>query len=157
MSGISIESTSCRRIIGRLETGDDLRAGIIQQAKLHNVTAGTVTAIGALSRLEVSEYHQDKRRYTYPIKREAAVEVLNLTGNLTLRDEELVLHAHIVASYTDEDELLSGTVHFIGGHVVAGTVYALEFEIQAMDDVLLHRGMHGPTGLTLWDRVERKL
>jgi len=156
MAGISIESFKGRRIIGRLEMGEELHAGLLEAARKHGVLAGTVTAIGAVSRLEVSEYEQSAGRYAEPIVRQGDAEILNLGGNFSYKDGELFLHAHILTSYITPQGRDAGAVSILGGHLVSAAVFACEYIIEALDDVELTRGLHEPTGLQLWVEAAKK-
>ena len=72
------------------------------------------------------------------------LEITNLIGNISLRDDEPMVHAHITLS--DENG------NAFGGHLVKGTiVFACEFIIYAFAGVQYHRGYDKNTGLPLWN------
>ena len=71
------------------------------------------------------------------------LEITSLTGNISLRDDEPMVHAHITVSDSDG--------RTFGGHLAPGTiVFACEFVITALDGPQLLRSHDDQTGLPLW-------
>jgi hypothetical protein len=146
---IVAESRRGRRIVGRLDRGRDLFEGLLAVCRERGVRCGELRALGSLERVEVAEYDQDqkvwKRGRTFTA---GGLELLNLTGNISERDGGLTLHAHATLM-RDRDN----GVEIIGGHLVSASVFALEFVIEAYDDLLLRRATDPATGLTLWNEA----
>ena len=140
---MKITVTPGRKIMGRLAKGEDLLAALTNCAREHGVTLGEVQAIGAVSRARVGYYNQAERKY-YFLDLERPLEIAALTGNISLKDGEPMVHAHVTLSDSDGSAF--------GGHLAEGTlVFACEFAIQEYRSATpLVRQMDDPTGLFLW-------
>ena len=132
-----------RKIIGRLAKGEDLLAALEKLALDHSITLGEVSAIGAVSQARIGYYNQTERKY-YFIDLGRPLEILNLIGNISLKDGKPMVHAHVTLS--DHEG------RAFGGHLAEGTLaFACEFMIQEYQSVTpLVRQMDDPTGLFLW-------
>jgi predicted DNA-binding protein with PD1-like motif len=143
---ILAESRRGRRIIGRLDRGVELLEAITSVCHKLKVRCGEVRAIGSLEAVEVAEYDQREKQWRPARRFQSAFEILNLSGNVSERAGELVVHAH-VAVMRDRDN----GIEVVGGHLVRARVFALEFVIDAFDDLVLRRGADDATGLQLWN------
>lgn len=103
-----------------------------------------MSAIGAFEWVELTEYNQDERRYEEPHRFERC-ELLAMKGNLSQRDGEPFWHLHATVSLREEGRDVT-----YGGHVVDGSVFALEFRIDCFDELELKRETDQATGLQLW-------
>src|SRR5688572_2991758 len=140
---IVAESHRTRRIVGRLDRGVELLDTIAEICRKYRVRCGEVRAIGSLEAIEVKEYDQREKQWRQARRFQSAFEILNLSGNISERAGELIVHAHI-AVMRDRDN----GIEVLGGHLVRARVFALEFIIDAFDDLVLRRGMDEATGLT---------
>jgi predicted DNA-binding protein with PD1-like motif len=98
------------------------------------------TAIGAFKHAIVGFFDREKMDYLkIPIKEQ--VEVLSLTGNITLSDEGYKIHAHAVLGKSDASA--------IGGHILEAHIWpTLEVIVEESPKHLL-RQMDPETGLPL--------
>ena len=71
-----------------------------------------------------------------------------MQGNLSERDGEPFWHLHATVSLREGDRDVT-----YGGHVVDGSVFALEFRIDCFDGLDLRRSHDDATGLQLWANV----
>jgi predicted DNA-binding protein with PD1-like motif len=134
--------TDCGVLIGKLCRGDDLLESLTEVAREKGFILGQVTAIGAVENAKVAYYNQKEKTYT-GIDLNGRYEILNLTGTLSLKDQEVMLHAHITLS--DENG------RAFGGHLLQGTsVFACEFSITPFVGPELNRGFDEETGLPQW-------
>ncbi len=140
-----------RRLMGRFEKGDALPQALLDFCKGNDIGAGEFRAIGAVTDLSVTEWDVEKSVYREPLTRKEPSEILLLYGNISKRDDDLFAHLHISASYFED-----GRICLIAGHLVKATVFACEFVLDAYDDLNLVRVADKPTGLFLWDEVNRK-
>ncbi|MGM0369668.1 MAG: PPC domain-containing DNA-binding protein [Bacillota bacterium] len=128
---------------GRLETGDDLLEELTDFVQGKEIKAGKISAIGAVQGATISYYDQETKEY-YSKELDESLEIINLEGNISLKDGEPIVHAHIALG--DED----GNLY--GGHLESGTtIFACEFVIQEYEGEALERGLHQPTELPLWE------
>jgi uncharacterized protein len=140
---MNIAVTPGRKIIGRLAKGEDLLAALEKLAQDHSITLGEVSAIGAVSQARIGYYNQSERKYYY-IDLARSLEILNLIGNISLKDGKPMVHAHVTLGDKDGQAF--------GGHLAEGTlVFACEFAIlEHQSTTALVRQIDGPTGLFLW-------
>ncbi len=128
--------------MGRIPTGADLLAFFQEWASRHQVETAWVSAIGALTKCQIAFFDQRQRRYQ-PLSFDEPLEILSLTGNLSLADGQPFAHLHLVAGRAD------GTT--IGGHVLTGCeVYTGEYRISVQHGPPLTRSWDEKLGLRLW-------
>jgi predicted DNA-binding protein with PD1-like motif len=95
------------------DTGQEVMKGLLAFARKHRLTAGHLTGIGAISDAVVGYFDPQKKAYLR-IHEEGQQEVLALTGNLALYDNEPFFHVHTVLGLRD------GATR--GGHLFEMTV-----------------------------------
>lgn len=133
-----------RRWMGRLDYDADLLMQLTQFCIDHAITLGRVEAIGAVKKARIGYYDQQDRSYSY-MDLERPLEILALKGNISLKDDQPFVHAHITLS----DEHGSA----FGGHLAEGTVvFAGEFILDQYTGPSLTRTPDTSTGLSLWGR-----
>jgi len=142
---ITVASHQTRTILGRLEKGADLIQGLLEVCRARKVRCGTVSVLGALETVELTHYDTKNKRYRPSRILAGPFEILSVVGNLSERKGEMALHLHITVSREGDNG-----IDVLGGHVLSGKVFACEFAITALDDVLLRRGSDRSTGLPLW-------
>jgi hypothetical protein len=129
--------------MGRLPYESDLIKKLTEIVKEKEVEAGKVTVIGAVKQGTISFYDQDKQEYMDK-KFDKEMEIVNCTGNISLKDGEPIIHAHI--SFGDEEGKI------FGGHLAPGTIiFAGEYIIEEFDGEPFKRGKDKVTGLPLWE------
>ena len=130
-------------IMGKLSYGCDLLEELTKVCSDNEIKLGKISAIGAVQKSCIGYYNQIKREYRF-INSEKHSEILNLTGNVSIKDDKPFVHAHVTLA----DE--AGNAH--GGHLASGTtVFACEFIIQPFDGSDFIRGIDEKTGLPLWE------
>jgi predicted DNA-binding protein with PD1-like motif len=79
-----------------LKTGEEVFGSLSDFAKRERISAAQLTAIGALSDVELKYFDWDKKKYeTIPVREQ--VEVASLIGDVALSPEGVpALHAHVV-------------------------------------------------------------
>lgn len=132
--------------MGKLKHGADLLEEITGICKKENIRLGRVEALGAVSKARLAYYDQDNHEYRF-FELDQHLEITNLTGNISIKDGEPMVHAHVTLA----DE--KGKAY--GGHLAPGTiVFACELVIQALDGPAFERGFDEETGLPLWSMSE---
>ncbi len=131
-----------RIFLARLERGDDLLEQLTALCEANGVQAGVVHAIGAVERAVIGYYDQKAGRYDeLPFPR--GMEIVNLQGNVSIKDGAPFVHAHITLGGADG--------RCVGGHLMPGTiVFACEIHLRAFEGEAPVRGPDEPTGLALW-------
>lgn len=132
-----------RTIMGRLAKGADLLGALEEQCRLHNITLGEVRAIGAVTKARIGYYQQDIQKYMF-LDLNQPLEILALIGNVSLKDGQPMVHAHVTLSDAEG--------RAFGGHLAAGApVFACEFVIQECQSAkVFQRVLDKETGLFLW-------
>jgi len=132
-----------RVIMGRLPQGQDLLIALNQLCKDQGVSLGEVRAIGAVTKAVVGFYDQDKRQYGF-LPLDEPMEILSLTGNVSIKDGKPFVHAHVVLGREDGSA--------VGGHLAEGSpIFACEVvlrELESQEPFV--RGMDEGTSLPLW-------
>jgi uncharacterized protein len=124
------------------EKGDEVISALQAFAEEHKLGTSYFTAIGALKHVVVGFFDREKMDYLkIPIKEQ--VEVLSLTGNITLSEEGYKIHAHTVLRKADASTL--------GGHVLEAQVWPTLELIVEESPKHLRRQIDPETGLPLLD------
>jgi uncharacterized protein len=93
-------------------SGQEVMTGLLAFARKHNLVAGHLTGIGAVSDVVIGYFDPEKKTYLRTHEKGQA-EVLSLTGNLALDRDEPFFHVHIALG------LRNGAAR--GGHLFAAT------------------------------------
>jgi len=110
---------------------------------LSHIKLGVFSVIGALTGAKLGYYKQDEKKYTDCVSLDKKLEIASCTGNISLLNSEIFVHAHIVLA----DH--SGKAY--GGHLMPGsTIFAAEYYIQELKGTPLERTRDPETGLNLW-------
>ena len=129
--------------MGRFQAGDDLLRALHDFCNKNSIRLGTFSIIGAVTQAKLGYYNQEQKQYTGCVELNKKLEIASCTGNISLKDGEIMAHAHIVLADWE------GKAY--GGHLMPGTnVFAAEFNIQELTDAELKRGKDPITGLPLW-------
>ncbi len=128
--------------MGKLPHGVDLLERITDICRENHIQLGRIEAIGAVKKARVGFYNQKTREYEFR-NFDGDFEILNLTGNVSLKDNQPMVHAHIT--------LADREGRAFGGHLAAKTiVFACEYIIEDFSGNALERGFDAETGLPLW-------
>ena len=140
------EFTPGRRFVGRLPNGKDLITSIEDFCKASSIQMAAFSVIGAVSSATLGAYDQKQQVYA-TFTEEGPLEIVSCTGNVSLLDQDAVVHAHIILGN------LEGKT--IGGHVFSETIiYAAEIDLQELTGKSLERAYDDTTGLMLWNISE---
>ena len=131
-----------RTIIGQLPYGSDLLDGLTQFVEKENIRLGRISGIGATTHAIVAFYDQNTKKYN-PLEFPGGMEILNLQGNVSIRDSKPFVHVHLILSDA------KGNV--FGGHLLQGTkLFACEVTVDEFEGNELVRAYDERTGLHLW-------
>ena len=125
-----------------MDSGDEVMEKLQKFAVANNMSAAEFKAIGAFSSTELGYFDFSIKDYKkIPINEQ--VEVLSLIGDIALKDNKPVVHAHAVVGKSD------GTAH--GGHVIKAIVKPT-LEVVLMEaPAHLKRKMNEDIGIPLID------
>jgi predicted DNA-binding protein with PD1-like motif len=140
------KATSRGIFIGKLSHGKDLLEEITDICRKENIRLGRIEALGAVQRARLGFYDQQTHEYYFQ-DIDQPLEITKLVGNVSLKDGNPFVHAHI--TLTDKKG------NAMGGHLAPGTlVFACEIILEVLDGPILERGFDRVTGLTLWEISE---
>ena len=123
-------------------TGDEAVAGLKTFARENGIGGAHVTALGAFSSVTVGFFDWQRKDYRR-IDFDEQMEVLSLTGNIGVKEDDPALHAHVALGRAD------GTAH--GGHLIAAVVRPTLEVIVTETPAHLQRRFDPETGLHLID------
>ncbi len=136
------QADSRKIFMGSINCGNDLLRELTDLCIDRKINLGRVEAIGAVRKARIGFYEQDKQEYRFSCF-DFPMEIANLTGNISLKDEKPFVHAHAT--------LVDGKGETYGGHIAEGTVvFACEFVLEAFDGACFERKHDQETGLWLW-------
>jgi predicted DNA-binding protein with PD1-like motif len=131
-----------RCMLGRLPHGKDLLKTIEEFCAQNSIQTGVFSIIGSVMSATLGSYDQNQQVYV-TFKKEEPLEIVHCTGNVSLKDGKIAVHAHAV--------LADMNGQTIGGHIFSETmVYAGEIYIQELLGKPLEREYDDTTGLPLW-------
>lgn len=132
--------------MGRLRHGCDLLDEITDICRKENIQIGRIEALGAVEKARLAFYNQHTKEYQFHMI-DQPLEITKLVGNVSLKDGNPVVHAHIT--------LADETGKTYGGHLAPGTVvFACELILESFDGPVFERGFDAQTGLPLWTLSE---
>jgi len=131
-----------KELIVRLKHDADVVQFITELAKNKGIEAGSFTAIGALKRAKLGYYDQKNHEYR-EMKIDSPHEMASCIGNVSLKDGEPFIHAHVV--------LADETGNTKAGHLLEGIVFAAEVHLRQLEGPKLERKYDEVTGLSLWN------
>jgi uncharacterized protein len=138
-----MEQAETKPFLIRLPKEDDLLEAITRAFRDLNIRKAAFNLIGAVTRATVA-YYAPSREY---VKKEfeGMFEIVSCTGNVSERDGEIFVHAHVILS--DHD------YKCFAGHLMPGTtIFAAElFGVPVPGEVPV-RLYDEPTGLALWSK-----
>ncbi len=137
----SVEAKAGKIIFARLFEDEDLLEAITQTAEKGRIKAGFLVLIGTLKKAKMGFFHQGRYK---PIEMAEPLEIVSCVGNISIKENELLVHAHIAVSNR------KGEV--FGGHVLPGCIIAATGELVLIEavDVDLQRKLDEKTQLYLW-------
>ncbi len=138
-----MEASEGRTFIGRFEFGKDLLESLTEICTKENIKLGVFNVIGAVKSARMGYYKQDIKEYADCISLEKTLEITSCLGNVSLKDSETFVHAHIA--------LADHEGKCYGGHLMPGAkIFAAEYYIKELTGPSLERKQDAETGLSLW-------
>ncbi len=131
-----------RTFIGAIAKDFDLYESLTKIVIEEDIRVGKITALGAVTEAVIGYYDQNLLEYKN-IELKAGYEILNCTGNISMRDNKPFVHAHLTLGDKDGNSF--------GGHLMPGTkVWACEVFIDEYSGEDLIREKNEETNLFLW-------
>ena len=128
------------KIVFQLEKGDRLMESTQKIATAENVKMASINGIGACSKIEMGYNDLSIKDYVFKTF-EGNLEILQATGNITLKDGEPFPHIHISVA---NDECKA-----FGGHLNEATISVTFEGVMQIIDLEIHREFNEDLGLAL--------
>jgi len=134
------ESSRVRRVVGRLDAGDDCVDQITEFCREHGISAAEVRAIGQLDHVELVRFREGAG-YETTFEGDGEFDVLQMSGNVAVLGGEPVVRLESVLAVEGPagPQVLTGQLR--GGRVVE-----MEFVLEVFDDLEMTRKMNPETG-----------
>ncbi len=132
-----------RVVVRRLVPGADLLEELNKLVKVEGVELGALSGIGALRKAAVGIFDLEKREYIVN-EFDEEMEICALTGNVSLKEGEPFVHAHL--SLSDRQG------RAFGGHLMPGCeIFVAEVILWELEGARLERcPQEDCGGLALW-------
>jgi predicted DNA-binding protein with PD1-like motif len=139
MNGLSVK----RVVVRRLVPGGDLLEELSKLVKAEGVELGALSGIGALRKAAVGIFDVEKKEYIVN-KFDGEMEICALTGNVSLKEGEPFVHAHLALSDRQG--------RAFGGHTMPGCeIFVAEVILWELEGARLERRPREDCGgLALW-------
>ncbi len=128
------------KIVFRLEMGEGLMESTQRIATAENVKLASINGIGACSKIEMGYIDLSIKEYVFKTF-EGNLEILQATGNITLKDGEPFPHIHI--------SVANNECKAFGGHLNEATISATFEGVMQIIDHEIHREFNEDLGLAL--------
>jgi len=130
----------------RLESGERVAETLLGLLRAEGIGYAAVSGLGAVSQARLSYWNSQSRQYEAH-ELEEQLEVVSLTGNVTLREGEPFLHLHIALGRQD--------LTVLGGHFNDAVAHpTLEIWLQPGNEPV-RRVPDATSGLTLMELPQR--
>jgi predicted DNA-binding protein with PD1-like motif len=139
---LTVTSHHTRRILGRLDRGDDLMRGTLAVCQAQQVRCARVQASGVLEEVALAQYDAAGRQMAPARHFRGALTLLWASGVIGELSGQLDLQLNVIVSRQRDNG-----IELLGGTCTAARVLTCELEIQVMEDVLVRRGIERGLGL----------
>ncbi|HUV85776.1 MAG TPA: PPC domain-containing DNA-binding protein [bacterium] len=139
-----MDATNVKRVVvRRLVPGGDLLEELNKLVKAEGIEVGALSGIGALRKAAVGIFDVEKKEYIVN-KFDEEMEICALTGNVSLKEGEPFVHAHLALS--------SRQGRGFGGHIMPGCeIFVAEVILWELEGARLERRPREDCGgLALW-------
>ena len=125
-----------------LSSGDHIISNLEKIVLKENILSGHIFAIGAVSSVEIGYLEVSEKSYKRKIFN-CEYEIINISGNITLKNGKPFIHAHIVLSDSD--------YRVFGGHLFEGYISSVGELIINIGKVTIDRKWDENIGLYTWN------
>jgi predicted DNA-binding protein with PD1-like motif len=135
------ETTRTRRLVGRIEEGEDFVTVLSDLCEEHDVSAGRIEAIGALSQVELARFDPGSGRYKTTFSAEGCFELITLKGNVSRLGDAVVLRLESLLSVA-----APAGAQFLSGQVRSARSISCEFVLDIFEDLTIERALDADSG-----------
>jgi predicted DNA-binding protein with PD1-like motif len=147
---ILTQSHKRRNFVGSLNAGADLIEAIRKMCVDNTILCGFLQGTGYLKDAKLRTFDATSRAYRDPETHSGTLHVVSLSGNISLVDRQTSIRCHVVGT-------VSRSGHppvLVSGELVGAEIVALEFTLDAIDDLRFYRARDERSGLDGWLHLE---
>jgi predicted DNA-binding protein with PD1-like motif len=135
------ETTRTRRLVGRIERGEELVETLTKLCQEHDVRAGHIQAVGSLSQVEIARFDEAAGEYSVAFSGEGSFELISVTGNVSRLGDEVVLRLEGLLS-------AMGPVapQVLSGQLRSAEATSVEFVLEIFEDLAIERRLDPDSG-----------
>ncbi|MGM0557826.1 MAG: PPC domain-containing DNA-binding protein [Myxococcota bacterium] len=144
------ESTRVRRIVGRLEDGEEIVEAITKLCRDHDVEAAEIRAIGDLSEVKLARFDADEKKYVTDFEGAGNFQIVSLNGNVSMLGDEPALRLETLMTVKGPagPQVLSGQLR-------SGTARSCEFVLEIFEDLAMERRLDADSGMLSLKTIRR--
>jgi hypothetical protein len=144
------ESTRVRRIVGRLEDGEEIVEALTKLCREHDVEAAEIRAIGDLSEVELARFDADEKKYVTDFAGAGNFQIVSLNGNVSMLGDEPALRLETLMTVKGPagPQVLSGQLR-------SGTARSCEFVLEIYEDLAMERRLDADSGMLSLKTIRR--
>lgn len=131
-----------RHYVVRIDKGEEVLEQLTILCDKENIKVGEIKGIGASNKIEIGLFNTLTKEYKTSIK-EGMFEITSLLGNISVKDNNTYLHAHI--NFSDE------SLNVYGGHLVKCYISATCEIVVTVLNGNIGRKFNNEIGLNLFD------
>lgn len=135
------ETTYSRRIVGRVEAGEDFIEALTELCEEHQVRAGRLEAIGTFSQAELVKFMPQTGDYQTHFGAQGVFDIISLSGNISTLGEAVALRVECLLSV----EAPAGQ-QLISGQLRSAEATSVEFVLDIFEDLAVERRLDPETG-----------
>ncbi|MEM1347561.1 MAG: DUF296 domain-containing protein [Myxococcota bacterium] len=142
-------SYRARRIVGRLDPGEEIVETLTALCERETITAGSCVVTGRLRAAELLHLAVEERQYVLAHDIESILDIAMMRGNVATLGGQVVLKLEAMLT-------ASGPfgAQFVSGQVRSATVEQCEFVVEIYEDMILERSMNPKTGELVLYEIE---
>lgn len=143
------ESYSGRRVVGRLDHGQDVLDAITEICLARNADTAHFSVSGMVEELVLMEAVTGEVKPTVTFRGEGAFHIINLSGTVSVFGDDLITTATGIFSVSGP-----GGLQLVGGEVKTAQVAHAEVRIEIYDDVRVERVANFDLGRLVIDQID---
>lgn len=144
------ETTRTRRLVGRIEEGEEFVNVLTDLCQQHHVGAGRIEAIGAFSEVELARFDPKNGSYEATLSAEGCFELISLQGNVSKLGDAVVLRLECLLSAEGP-----AGVQFVSGQIRSAKAISCEFVLDIFEDLAIERKLDPESGRLKMRSIQR--
>lgn len=144
------ETTRTRRLVGRIEEGEEFVSAITKLCEEHDVSAGRIEAIGSFSQVELARFDPESASYKATLSAQGCFELISLQGNISKLGDAVVLRLECLLSVEGP-----AGAQFVSGQLRSGKAISCEFVLDIFEDLAIERKLDPETGRLKMRTIKR--